>query len=366
MVRVLFDHQKFSEQRYGGITRYFAALLQGIKQHPDFEYQLAALYSNNYYIRNENLPLNNGIGKMLFEGDPKRQYKWNKQYSKMQIGKGAYDVFHPTYFHPYFLKRVKKPYVLTMHDMIYEALPEYFTNTDITPRHKKQTVESATAIIAISQSTKADLMKLLDIPEEKITMIHHGLDIGAPLIIEVIPNLPKSFILFVGERGNYKNFFRFAEAAATLLHENKDLHLVLAGGGQLQVADALTIDRLKIGDRTHQLNVSDAQLNYLYQNAQVFVFPSLYEGFGYPLLEAFKAGCPIAASKTSCFPEIGGEAIAYFDPYDTGSIYNSIKSILADSTVRNNYIQLGHDRLNLFPVEKQITQTLALYSRIAG
>lgn len=366
MVRILFDHQKFSEQKYGGITRYFAGLMQAIKANPDFEYQLSALYSSNYYIRNEKLPLNNFLGRLLLDGEPKRAYKWNKQYSKIKISKSDYDVFHPTYFHPYFLKRVKKPYVLTMHDMIYEALPEYFTNTDALPRQKKQTADQAAAIIAISESTKKDMINLLDVAPEKITMIHHGLDLDAPLVTESIPGLPENFILYVGERGNYKNFFRFAEAAAALLHEYKDLHIILAGGGPLQIADALTIDRLKIGDRTHQLNVSDAQLNYLYQQAQMFVFPSLYEGFGYPLLEAFKAGCPIAAGNTSCFPEIGGDALAYFDPYQTDSIYQTIKSVLTDSVMCQTYITKGHEQLKMFPIEKQAAQTLALYKKVAG
>jgi glycosyltransferase involved in cell wall biosynthesis len=170
----------------------------------------------------------------------------------------------------------------------------------------------------------------------------------------------------VGERGNYKNFFRFAEAAADILHQYKDLHLVLAGGGPLQIADALVIDRLKIGQRTHQFNVSDAQLNYLYRQAMVFVFPSLYEGFGYPILEAFKAGCPITASNTSCFPEIGGDAIAYFNPYDSASIYNSIASMLTNSNLCSNYIQKGSERLKLFPIQKQVQQTLDLYRELAA
>jgi glycosyltransferase involved in cell wall biosynthesis len=365
MVRILYDHQKFSEQKYGGITRYFAAIMQGIKQHADFEYQLSALYSNNYYIRNERLPLNNAAGQWLMGDNNKRRYKWNKWYSKRQIANGDYDVFHPTYFHPYFLKRVNKPFVLTMHDMIYEVLPEYFTNTDPTPHQKKQTAERATAIIAISESTKKDLIHLSGIPAEKIRMIYHGLDADAPLLAEAVPNLPENFILFVGERGNYKNFFRFAEAAADILHQYKDLHLVLAGGGPLQIADTQVIDRLKIGQRTHQFNVSDAQLNYLYQQAMVFVFPSLYEGFGYPILEAFKAGCPITASNTSCFPEIGGDAIAYFNPYDSASIYNSIASLLTDSNLCSSYIKTGSERLKLFPVQKQVQQTLDLYREVA-
>lgn len=360
MVKILYDHQKFSEQKYGGITRYFAALMNGIKQHPDFEYQLAALYSSNYYVRDEQLPLNNAVGRWLIDGNNKREYKWNRQYSKMLIESGDHDVFHPTYFNPYFLKRVKKPYVLTMHDMIYEALPQYFSSADPTPLHKKLTTDAATAVIAISESTKKDLIDLLNVPEEKITMIHHGLDIEAPLIVEPIAGLPENFIFFVGERENYKNFNRFTEAAAELLNEYPDLHVVLAGGRPLQA------DGVPFADRYIQLSVSDAQLNYLYQKTQVFVFPSLYEGFGYPLLEAFKAGCPIAASNTSCFPEIGGDAVAYFDPYDAGSMYKGIRSVIADTSARSNYIVKGTERLKLFPVQKQVEQTLDLYRKVAG
>lgn len=360
MVKILYDHQKFSEQKYGGITRYFAALMNGIKQHPGFEYQLAALYSSNYYIRNEPLPLNNFIGRALVKGNAKREYKWNRQYSKMLIERGDHDVFHPTYFNPYFLKRVKKPYVLTMHDMIYEVMPEYFPANDQTPLHKKLTTDAATAIIAISESTRRDLINLLNVPAEKITMIHHGLPLDEPLAVEAVPGLPENFILFVGERENYKNFARFAEAAAELLNEYSNLHIVLAGGKPLQAGEVSMVDRYL------QLNVSDAQLNYLYQKAQLFVFPSVYEGFGYPLLEAFKAECPVVASSTSCFPEIGGEAVAYFDPFDAGSIYKSIHSVLTDTGYRNNLVKKGSERLQLFPVEKQVEQTLALYQKIVG
>lgn len=366
MVKVFFDHQKFSEQKFGGITRYFSALIDAVKADPDFDYRLGALYSNNHYIRNEDLLLNNALGRWIFKRKPRRIYKWNKQYSKYLIGKNDFDVLHPTYFHPYFLKRTKKPYVMTMHDMIYEALPEYFTNTEPLPYQKKITTGNASAVIAISESTRQDLIKYLDVPPEKIRMIHHGLDLKAPLPVEKMPGLPENYILFVGERGNYKNFFRFVEAGAELLQEFKDLHLVFAGGGPFQVADSLAVQRLGIQARCLQFDVNDAQLNYLYQQARVFVFPSLYEGFGYPLLEAFKNGCPIAASDASCFPEIGGDAVSYFNPYDQHSIYTVVRSVLSDSTSRNSLISKGSERLKLFPIEKQQQATLDLYREVAG
>jgi len=96
------------------------------------------------------------------------------------------------------------------------------------------------------------------------------------------------------------------------------------------------------------------------------VFPSLIEGFGIPLLEAFSAGCPVAASNNTCFPEIGNDAIAYFDPTDKTSILNSVQQILSDDTVRHNYIQKGYERLKLFTIEKQVQQTVNLYRQVAA
>jgi glycosyltransferase involved in cell wall biosynthesis len=366
MVKVLYDHQTFSEQKYGGIPRYFAGLMNGIKQSPNFDYQLGALISNNHFLKGVKLPLDNSLMRPIFDAKPSRIYKWNKSYSKHLVKKGDYDVFHPTNYNPYFLKLVNKPFVLTVHDMTLEVLPEYFGADDPIPHYKKITCEAAESIIAISESTKTDLIDILGIPPKKIKVIHHGTEINAPLTTEEIPNLPENYILFVGLRGAYKNFFRFLNAAAELLDEFKELQIVCAGGGAFQTAEILAIERFGLQKRCTQMDVSDAQLNYLYQQAMVFAFPSLYEGFGYPLLEAFKAGCPIVASNTSCFPEVGGDAITPFNPYNVASIYNALKRIITDSDLCISQIQKGSERLKLFPIEKQVEQTLALYNEVAG
>jgi glycosyltransferase involved in cell wall biosynthesis len=365
MTKILFDHQNFSLQKFGGITRYFAGLIESIKHHPDYSYQLGVLISNNQYIKNEKLLFENSLIRPFFNAKPSRIYKWNKMYSKYLIRKDNFDVFHPTYYHPYFLKLIRKPYLLTIHDMTYEVLPEYFEPGDRVPYNKKITCEGAAALIAISESTRNDLINILNIPPEKIKVIYHGINLNHELIAEPIAGLPENYILFVGLRSSYKNFFRFIKAAAELIHKFNDLHVVCVGGGSFCVADLLAIQRLKIADNCIQMDVSDTQLNYLYQKASLFVFPSLYEGFGYPLLEAFKAGCPIAASNTSCIPEIGGDAIAYFNPYETGSIYDAMNSVLNDTNARTNYMQKGFERLQLFPIEKQAEKTLKLYNEIA-
>jgi glycosyltransferase involved in cell wall biosynthesis len=364
MTKVLFDHQKFSEQKYGGISRYFSSLIDGVKRDEQFELQLGVLYTDNYYIKDERQPLNNGFGKLLLRGKSPKIYKWNKQYSKYLIKKGDFDVFHPTYFNPYFLKLIKKPYVITVHDMIYERLPDYFLTGDLLPVWKKRTIEAATGIIAISESTRNDLIEVLNVPADKIKVIHHGIDLDTALVTETVAGLPDKYILFVGERNNYKNFFRYIECCKQLSIDYPQLHFVFAGGGPFQISDSDFINRFNLADKCIQLNATDAQLNYLYQNAALFVFPSLYEGFGLPLIEAFKAGCPVAASNNSSFPEIGGNAISYFNPSDVQSIINACKLLLDSDTVRANYITNAFERVKLFPLQKQIDATLNFYKSV--
>jgi glycosyltransferase involved in cell wall biosynthesis len=365
MIKVLFDHQKFSEQKYGGISRVFAHLIGGIKKSAGFESKLGVLYADNYYIKDEPQLLNNLIGRFFLKGKARRANKWNKRYSKYLIRKGDFDVFHPTYFHPYFLKYINKPYVLTVHDMIYERLPDYFPLTDPLPQWKKQTVQKAAGLIAISESTKKDLVEILNVPEDKVTVIHHGINLDMPLEIETVEGLPAKYLLFVGERGNYKNFFRYINCCAKLAVKYPDLYFIFAGGGKFQVSDADAIERLNLSRKCTQLNATDGQLNYLYQNAAFFVFPSLYEGFGLPLLEAFKAGCAVASSNTSCFPEIGGDAICYFNPMDEQSMLKAFKLLLDEPKLKTAYIAKGAERVKLFGLQKQIDATLALYKKVA-
>ena len=156
MIKVLFDHQTFSLQRYGGISRYFANVYHTIQKQNDIQAKISALYTNNYYLKDFNgLLSNNAVGKLIFK-ERVRGYLWNRAYSKRVIDKNDFDIFHPTYYHTYFLERLKKPFVLTVHDMIHEIMPEYFPNDDNSSSEKRQCIEKASHIIAISENTKRD------------------------------------------------------------------------------------------------------------------------------------------------------------------------------------------------------------------
>ena len=162
------------------------------------------------------------------------------------------------------------------------------------------------------------------------------------------------FMLAVGSANPTKNFARLLEAFATV--RAPALRLVIAGGGNASVFVTNEFDK---ADRITRLGViSDAELKALYIGARGFVFPSIYEGFGLPPLEAMSCGCPVAASTSASIPEVCGQAATYFDPYDIVSIARSIESLAGDDSLRERLIQAGHARAALYSWDHSATRLL--------
>ena len=334
-MKILYDHQIFTSQKYGGISRYFYELIKLIEFEKDESIQVttSCLLSNNHYITNKDCVNHiNFISRNEFRGKIRIMSLINTSNSILKLRKQSFDIFHPTYYDDYFLKHIgNKPYVVTVHDMIHEKFSNLFPKNDKTSFKKRKIVTSASKIIAISENTKKDLIELFKIQESKIEVIYHGnslsinnIDKNKMLKIE----LPKKYILFVGERGGYKNFFRFINSTNKLLNEDKDLTIVCVGGRKFTETELLLLKTLKNSNRILRFDLNDQQLIYFYSNALAFVFPSLYEGLGIPILEAFACKCPLICSNTGSFPEIAHNAAEYFDPYDNDSIYNSIKKVI--------------------------------------
>lgn len=366
MQKIFFDHQKFSTQKFGGISRYFATIIDEIKKEKDFDYLLGVLNSQNYYIKNEAQPLNSKLANTFIKSAyGYRSFKINELYCKYLLQQNKFDIFHPTYYEPYFIKYLKKPMVTTIHDMTHERLPEYFWVQDPLTSYKRISAERADKIIAISETTKRDLLNYLDVDASKVEVIYHGIDIESPLKTEDVKSLPANYIFFVGDRSGYKNFYLVLDAFAVLTKKHPDLHLVLSGGGKLMGADVEIINRLKIQDKVHHYQVSDEQLNYLYQNALFFIYPSLYEGFGLPILEAFKANCPVLLSDTDCFKEIAQESAAFFSQRSLDDLIYQAEKLILDETERRSLVEKGNKRLLDFPIEKSISKTLKLYQSLA-
>ena len=190
-------------------------------------------------------------------------------------------------------------------------------------------------------------------------MVYHGLpwEVKAPLSTD------RSYLLFTGTRGTYKNFQRFVKAIASLL-ETYDLNL-LCTGHDFNDEELKLFETLHISERvTHYFARNEAELQELYQKALLFIFPSVYEGFGFPILEAFASSCPVILSNTSCFPEIAGDAGIYFDPYQEDAIYEAVKHALDHSSLREEQIQKGKERLKDFTVDRMVGKTAEVYRSV--
>lgn len=381
-MKVLFDHQYFEIQNFGGITRYFAEVISNLSA--DVHCQIGIKYSNNRYLTEKELTpvlplidqrqkLFNGkkfLGKgttlkFLNKTFPSRyfdSFERNKQYSVELLKSQDFDIFHPTYYDNYFLDYIgTKPFVLTIHDMILEKLPEFFPIAYKDTFTKKELAFKAHHIIAVSENTKKDIMEIWGINSDKISVIYHGAcSVPNQSLINI--KLPGRYLLFVGSRDLYKNFLFFLHSVSDIL-VSSDLNLVCTGA-PFDPDEIKLFNYLNISDRVFHCFVNDAELSFLYRNAIALVFPSLYEGFGIPIVEAFSNNCPVLLSNTSCFPEIATDAAVYFNPKSRSEIRNAVLNISSNESLRNQLIEKGLLRLDCFSWEKAALETTMVYRNL--
>jgi glycosyltransferase involved in cell wall biosynthesis len=250
-----------------------------------------------------------------------------------------------------------KPIVLTFHDVIHE---KFMTHDTKTLANKKRALQRADKIIAVSESTKCDIGNYYSIPEKKIVVIPLASSIAsAGTLIGGEPR--ERYLLFVGGRQLYKNFSFFVAAIASLLAKDHRLFLYCAGGGVFTKEERKLFHTMDIQSKVKYFAGTDENLKKCYSGALAFIFPSLYEGFGMPLLEAMSCGCPIGASQTSSFPEVAGSASLYFDPTDRDSILEVVEALVSDKTVRMRLSRCGLERAKSFSWRSTALQTEKVY-----
>ncbi|GAB6283712.1 MAG: glycosyltransferase family 1 protein [Ignavibacterium sp.] len=366
MIKVLYDHQCFANQQYGGISRYFTELINCFKTYQNISTNISINYSNNQYLDKINYEKIKPFFKEInFKGKVPILNFINKFNSIKNIKKNDFNIFHPTYYDPYFLKYLSsKPFVLTVHDMIHELYPDAVSKWDKSANYKKILVARAKKIICISNNTKNDLMKLLNVNEDKISVIYHSnsLQYKKDRNVEEQLSLPTKYLLYVGKRNyNYKNFTFMLNALLKLLKDDDELNLICAGGGKFSKKEIELFVQFGVANKLKSYNVNDEQLGALYSNALGFIYPSLYEGFGIPILEAFSCGCPVICSNRSSFPEIAENAAEYFEPIDELSIENAVKNVIYNFKRREELINIGYERLKNFSWVKSAEKTLSVY-----
>ena len=365
-MKILYDHQIFASQKYGGISRYFYELVRELEDVSDVQYEIPLLVSNNHYISDKKfVDYIDLLPNKQFRGKYRIFRILNKPNNIWKLKQQKFDVFHPTYYDPYFLKFFgKKPFVLTVYDMIHEKFSEMFPVTDKTTEQKRLLVEKATKIIAISESTKKDLIEIFGTDESKIEVVYLGNSMFPKSDIKLGFDIPKKYLFFVGSRGLYKNFERFIKSISELLNQDNELFVLCAGGGKFSSSEMQLMSELGISKQVLQYNLDDDSLAYFYKNALAFIFPSLYEGFGIPVLESFACGCPLLCSNLSSLPEVAGKAACYFDPYSEESIKNAVMKVLDNTNLREDLMKNGYEQLNKFSWKKTAEETKNIYESV--
>ena len=365
-MKILYDHQIFSLQNFGWISRYFCEIykwLNKIWQDVNF----STKYSNNFYIQQtKKQNIKPFLSKINFKWKHILDFFVNKYFSIKKLKWWDFDLFHPTFFHPYFLRYIwEKKYVITIHDMLHEIFPWKKRFLDKSKEYWKLIAEKSQRIIAVSENTKNDIIKYYWINPEKIDVIYHwsSFVFHEWEVIDKKYKLPEKYILFVWHRSWYKNFDKFFESIIPLLKADKELHLVCTGWNSFDENELKNFNKSWLKNQIKHFFVDDENLKFFYKNAQIFVFPSLYEWFWIPILEAFSAQVPVIISKSSCFPEIAQNGALYFDPNDKKDIYNQIKKVLESQNLRKELILKWNERLKKFSWEISAKKTLETYKK---
>ena len=372
-MKLLLDPQAYNMQQFGGISRYHTEVLVELQREGRLKIECPIVYSDNLHLKEYGLFQNfrntfvdaSWMPKFLKKKLVKKFRKQNIKLTRKALAKQEFDVFISTYYDPYFLENLgSKPFVLTLHDMIHDIFPQYFTRDKYTVARKKLLLEKATRVICVSENTKKDILRFYPhIDASKLDVVYLAQSIDTQSKSDV--SLPENYILFVGNRTIYKNFNFFIKAVAPLLLADSDLFVICAGGNAFERDEIAMLQNLGISNQIIQRNFEDHELASYYSNAKCFVFPSEYEGFGIPVLEAMACGCPVVLANHSSFPEVAGNAGIYFELNNAADLKNKVDELLTNETLRQDFIKRGLDNAAKFSWKKTAQACLEVYKKAA-
>jgi glycosyltransferase involved in cell wall biosynthesis len=364
-MRIAYDHQIFGWQKYGGVSRYFFELANNLSHYLMQEVAVVSpLYVNSY--------LNSAASELKVIGKQvpaiRRSGRIIRTINQMVVPSLIRsfhpDVVHETYYSSKRLAPQNCKTILTVFDMIHERFPESFSRWDPLTNEKKIAVARADHIICISENTRQDLIQLLGVDPAKTSVVHLGFSLTTKSQTSN-STLNRPYILHVGGRAGYKNFENLLKAYASKPVLNREFDLVAFGAGEFTENECGLISELGLDDgRVKQTGGDDSVLANLYSGATLFAYPSRYEGFGIPPLEAMSFDCPVACSNSSSIPEVVGDAAVFFDPESVDSIATVIESTLNDPNLRRDLVSRGRERLKMFSWNHCAEETLDIYRRV--
>lgn len=357
-MHVAMDEQIFAIQRYGGISRLFYELAKQYTTSTDLGVSLRPMNApivNRYVLDNRNL------SDSLQVTEARNSVTALAAYLARRTSAGGAEIVHNTFYLPHGLAGAKSARrVVTIHDMIPELLPKTRRRLDLLTM-KRRYVAAADHIICVSAATRADLIRLYPELKAPITVVHHGVDPVFTPGVAKWKDLPDQYILFVGNRGQYKDADVLIKAFAQMSRQISDITLLFVGGGRLTTRENRLISGLGITQLVQQRSLPDAEMSSAYGNALFTVFPSRFEGFGLPALESMACGTATILANSTSLPEVGGEAALYFEPGDVEDLTQKMLFLALDSKAREDFAQKGITHATRFSWGKCAQETADVY-----
>lgn len=344
-IRVIYDEQIFLLQEHGGISRYFAELIKAFDADPGLGIEPILAYNG---VRSD----------YLFEQIPSLRVKKVKTKARafihllLRLASSRNkelegDIVHLTYYLPGFLRRFKSlPRVVTLYDMIPENTPR--GNRLWNPHFSKRAYMSKSdLVLSISDSSTNDMYRAYGF-DKTVPTTYLGVGAEFQARLPRLEWMPRKFFLFVGNRASYKDCTLAIQAFSEVAPDHPDITLLLAGGGSLSADEVKLIDQLGMANRILQRSIGNHELPNVYSNAMGLLYPSQYEGFGLPLVEAMASGTPIIASDTPINREIAYEAATYFTVGNKSLLVEQIRLLTDNPEGFQSKIKKGLSRAKNF------------------
>tara|TARA_B100000035_G_C21002048_1_gene555435 strand:- start:640 stop:1707 length:1068 start_codon:yes stop_codon:yes gene_type:complete len=353
MIKILFDHSIFLHQKLGGISRYIVKLNSTLNKKNYFskiyspitinDFLIASKSNKSYFIYLKKIPL---FCTKIF-------YFINNFLTLVYYFLIKPKLIHISYYNNFY-NYFKIPYIMTVYDLTHEITDRHTQKFD-----KKKLLLNSKKIFCISKNTKKDLMKIYKVKSKKIKVVYLGVEQNI-----FSKKTKKKYILFVGSRSKYKNFDNLLIAFSRSQYLKKNYKLIAFGGTKFTSNEIELMKNLNLNKKVIFINGDDNKLKHYYMNASLFVFPSINEGFGLPILEAMRFGCPVACSNINVFREVAQNSCVYFKPKNVDNIKNVIERVLKSFSLRKKLTKKGFLQIKKFSWERCASETHKEYLKL--
>ena len=363
-MQILYDHQIFSIRQYGGISRYFVELASEINKNQDVHVRIVAPINRSLFLSEKRNSLSTfGIDfSSIKDLSPRVVRPINSLLFRAYAAFAPPDIVHETLYDPTRTAPKRARIVTTIHDTIPERLPQFFPRVERHKAEKCMALHRADHVICVSESTRKDLLELYDVDPARVSVALLGSSIE-PVFDEPV-QVGSPYFLHVGARYEYKNFngllAAFGAARLYATHKLVSFTAQPLTASELNVMENAGVPRSSV----IRTGGDDRALARFYAGAEALVFPSFYEGFGIPLLEAMRCGCPMIASSSSSLTEVAGDAAVYCDPADVDSISDAMLQIASKSDLRALLVAKGRARAESFTWARCAAETLKAYQSV--